>query len=287
MHIDQQFARIALDIFKLCVWLVLLAVIFGPFEWAFGIVPSQTKRTGLATDLGYYFLNNVFSGWLQIPPLVVLGWGLHFLIPAQLYTFTGSLPLWARLAAGLALGDLGYYWAHRLMHRVPLLWRFHSIHHSATRVDWLVSSRAHPLDIAFSHFFGLVPLYALGLTQPFAGRTDILPQLFIVIGIAWGFFIHANLNWQLRWIERLVSTPAFHHWHHTKREYVDRNFASLLPCIDIAFDTYHLPKQLPSEYGITDPMPSDMLGQLMEPFRLDREPMDGVWRAEGRPPGSA
>src|ERR1700735_4024135 len=117
MHIDQQLAPIAMNIFRLCVWLVLLAVVFVPLEWAFGTLPRHAKRTELATDLGYYFLNNVFSGLLQIPPLVLLGWGLHFLIPPQLYTFTGSLPLWVRLAAGLALGDLGYYWAHRLMHR--------------------------------------------------------------------------------------------------------------------------------------------------------------------------
>jgi sterol desaturase/sphingolipid hydroxylase (fatty acid hydroxylase superfamily) len=265
-HASSQFALIAVDILRLCAWLLLLAAIFVPLEWSFGALPRQAKRAGLATDLGYYFLNNGLSGLLQIPPLVVLGWGLHFLIPSQFYAFAGGLPLWARLGAGLVLGDVGYYWGHRLMHTVPLLWRFHAIHHSAPRVDWLVSTRAHPLDIAFSHLSGLVPLYALGLAQPMAGRTDTVAELFIVVSLSWGFFIHANLNWRLGWVEYLISTPAFHHWHHTKRDHINRNYSALLPWIDIAFGTFHLPKRLPSEYGIIDPMPSDITGQLLAPF---------------------
>src|SRR5581483_1320581 len=118
---------------------------------------------------------------------------------------------WVRLGTGLVVGDAAYYWSHRLMHEVPYLWRFHSIHHSAERIYWLVGTRAHPLDIAFGHLSGLVPLYALGLAQPLAGTTDVVAQLFVVIGMAWGFFIHANLNWRLGWARYVVSTPAFHH----------------------------------------------------------------------------
>ena len=264
--IDAQIVRLAIEIFRLSVWLVLLAAIFTPLEWYFGVLPRSADRKNVVTDVGYYFLNNLFTTLLQIPPLVVLGWALHFLVPAHFYDFVGSLPLWLRLAAGLVIGDTGYYWSHRLMHAVPFLWRFHSIHHSAPRMYWLVNTKAHPLDIVFGHLSGLVPLYALGLAQPFAGRSDVVAQLFIIISLTWGFFIHSNLNWRLGWAQYLVSTPAFHHWHHTKREYINRNYCALLPCIDMVFGTYHLPKELPSEYGISDPMPSDMKGQLLAPF---------------------
>jgi len=164
------------------------------------------------------------------------------------------------------LGEATYYWGHRAMHQIPLLWRFHAVHHAAEEVDWLVSTRAHPVDIALGHLCGLVPLYAFGLAQPLGHSTDIAPLLFVVIGMAWGFFIHANLNWRFGWLERLVSTPAFHHWHHTRADHVDRNFASLLPFMDLAFGTYYLPRHLPAEYGVRDPIATDMAGQLIEPF---------------------
>ncbi len=102
--IHAQILRLATEIFRLCVWLVLLAAIFTPLERYFGAAPRPADRKGFSVDVGYYFLNNLFSVLLQIPPLVVLGWALHFLVPANFYDFVGSLPLWLRVVAGLAIG---------------------------------------------------------------------------------------------------------------------------------------------------------------------------------------
>lgn len=257
-----------LQLAHLLAWLALLTVIFVPLERIFAARRKKTLRRGLATDLGYYFLNTYAPQALLILPLAALGWALHFLVPAQVYAFSGALPLWARLVAGLVLGDVAYYWAHRLMHQAPFLWRFHAVHHAAEEIDWLVSSRAHPIDIAFGHFCGLVPLYALGLAQPLNNATDTAAQLFIVIGLTWSYFIHANLNWRFGWFERLISTPAFHHWHHTRTDHIDRNFAAMLPGLDLIFGTYYLPRQLPADYGVLHPIAPDMAGQLIEPFGL-------------------
>jgi sterol desaturase/sphingolipid hydroxylase (fatty acid hydroxylase superfamily) len=259
-------AALLLQLLHLLVWLALLAVIFVPLERIFGARPKKILRRGLVTDLGYYFLNNYLPQALMIVPLAVLGWGLHFLVPAQVYAFSGGLPLWVRLLAGLVLGDAAYYWAHRLMHETPFLWRFHAVHHSAEEIDWLVSSRAHPLDDAFGHFVGLVPLYALGLAQPLGHSTDVAAQLFVIIGVAWSFFIHANLKFRFGPLEWLISTPAFHHWHHTRADHIDRNYASMAPFLDMIFGTYYLPKHLPAEYGVQDPVAADMAGQLIGPF---------------------
>ena len=60
----------------------------------------------------------------------------------------------------------------------------------------------------------------------------------IALGIVWGFFIHANLRWRLGPLEWLVATPAFHHWHHSRNDHINRNYASTLPLLDPAAAWY-------------------------------------------------
>jgi sterol desaturase/sphingolipid hydroxylase (fatty acid hydroxylase superfamily) len=83
----------------------------------------------------------------------------------------------------------------------------------------------------------------------------------------WGFFIHANLRWRFGPLEWLVATPAFHHWHHTRSEARDRNYASMLPCWDWMFGTLHLPRHWPAAYGVDEKLPDSVAGQLIYPFR--------------------
>ncbi|WP_322770449.1 sterol desaturase family protein, partial [Frankia sp. Cr1] len=51
------------------------------------------------------------------------------------------LPGWGQLAVVFVFRDLFAYFGHRALHRVPLLWRFHRIHHSSEQLDWLATSR--------------------------------------------------------------------------------------------------------------------------------------------------
>ena len=80
-----------------------------------------------------------------------------------------------------------------------------------------------------------------------------MPALVLVIGAAWGFFVHANVRWRFGPLEMLVATPAFHHWHHTLSGPINRNYSSMLPWLDKAFGTLHLPRgEWPEHYGVTE-----------------------------------
>jgi sterol desaturase/sphingolipid hydroxylase (fatty acid hydroxylase superfamily) len=138
---------------------------------------------------------------------------------------------------------------------VPWHWRFHAVHHSAAHIDWLVKSRAHPFDIAFGRFSALLPVYLVGLAQPSGASVDLLPMLYTVISTSWSFFVHANLNLRLGWLELLIATPAFHHWHHTnkKSSYLNKNYATFLPLMDRIFGSHYLPsKRWPLSYGLLE-----------------------------------
>ena len=153
-------------------------------------------------------------------------------------------PLWQRILAGLVVGEVGFYWGHRWTHEIPFLWRFHAVHHSAEHVYFLISSRAHPIDNVFTRLCGLMPAYILGVASPLTPTGSLVPVLIVLVATVWGFFIHSNVRWRLGPLEWLISTPAFHHWHHTLREPRDRNYASMLPCMDWIFGTYYLPEAI-------------------------------------------
>lgn len=253
------------NVASLTLWLAILAAIFVPLERIFSLRPRERRET-TASDIGYYFLNGLLPAAILSIPLGFLAMVMRGLLPADYVATIVALPLWAKLLLGLIVSDFGSYWGHRWSHSNPVLWRFHAVHHDPTSVDWLVNSRAHPIDMVFTRLCGLAPLYALGLADPGIDRTAMVPILVTLFGTVWTFFIHANVRWRFGPLEWLISTPAFHHWHHTNDEYRDHNFAAMLPLIDRAFGTAHLPKHWPPCYGIDEPVAPTMRDQLLTPF---------------------
>src|SRR5262249_15884731 len=149
------------------------------------------------------------------------------------------------------LADLGFYTWHRLAHRIPLLWRFHSIHHSVEELDWLAAFRFHPLDQIAAQTFMMLFINILGFNA----------QARFIFGIndLVDLFAYGNLGFhfgRLRWI---FITPEFHHWHHSsERAAYDKNFAGRFPIIDLIFGTFYLPDiRSPKKFGILEPVPLD------------------------------
>jgi sterol desaturase/sphingolipid hydroxylase (fatty acid hydroxylase superfamily) len=277
-YLAQHGHAVLTDVFRLCVWLAILTVVFVPLERLFALHKQPILRAGIGADLGYYFLNGLLPAMLMSVPLGFLAWGVHRVIPHGFLDAVAATPFWFRMLAGFVVGDIGYYWAHRCLHAVPLLWRFHAVHHSAQSIDFLVNTRAHPVDMVFGRMAGVIPLYLVGLAGPIGAPGSVtaagslIPVIILLAGIVWGFFIHANLSWRCGPLEWVLSTPHFHHWHHTIDAPLSRNYASMLPWLDRLFGTLYLPKgQWPSRYGIPEPMPNSMAEQLIEPF-LERRP---------------
>lgn len=251
------------ELLHLAVWLALLCAIFVPLERLAAIQRQAILRREILTDLGYYVVNSVLVGMLLGLPLVLMGAAVHQLIPGVVLDAIASLPAWVRLLLALLVGEIGFYWGHRFTHEIPVLWRFHAIHHSATHVDFLTNTRAHPVDMVFPRVWGFIPILALGLP----GGSTPVTALVLVLGTLWGFFIHANVRVRLGFLEHVIATPFFHRWHHTRDARRDGNYAAMFAFIDHLFGTYHRPDHWPEGYGIDTPMPASLGMQLVEPFR--------------------
>jgi sterol desaturase/sphingolipid hydroxylase (fatty acid hydroxylase superfamily) len=237
--------------------IALLFLLFVPLEKAFALRPQKVFRRGLLTDLTHILVNATFVTIATLVFAVVAAipflWMRNFDLEASLPTVV-SIPL------AVALVAIGNYWGHRLTHRVPLLWRFHSVHHSIEQMDWVASGRLHPLDSGFTQAFTVFPLIILGYDAGLFGGVAAFITLLAL-------FQHANVRLRFPGLRWVINTPEWHHWHHaTDPEARDKNFG--FPFVDKVFGTAYLPKdRRPSGFGIDDPVPPDgYLRHLAYPF---------------------
>ncbi len=179
----------------------------------------------------------------------------------ELSRLVRSQLVWLQVLELMLLADLVQYWVHRGFHRLPLLWRFHAIHHSIRELDWLAGSRLHLVDVVVTRALVVLPAFVFGFAKP------ALYAWLVIIAVH-GVLNHVNLRFRLRWIEDLVVMPRFHYWHHAVSP-PDRNFAVHFPWLDRLFGTHFLPgDRWPDELGIEGhPVPPSFAGQLMYPLR--------------------
>ena len=244
--------------------LIGYCVLFVPLERLFARLPAQPVfRREWRTDLSYFFVSTLFVQVITLltlrPAMVLFDWAADTRVQAAVR----ALPFVVQFAAILLLTDLTQYWVHRAFHRVPWLWRFHRIHHSAQAMDWLAGSRLHLVDVAVTRGLSYVPIYVLGF-----GEAPLYAYIAFVSVQA--TFIHANLRFELAGLRDVLVTPQFHHWHHgADAEAVDVNFAVHLPLLDRLFGTHHLPRgRWPSAYGLAGGagVAGGWLHQLVEPL---------------------
>ena len=128
------------------VGLVVLGGIFVPLERAFTARTQPHLRRELRLDFAFFLFQYLVIAWVLLAANHALQVRLGPLGPRALVDAVHRLPATLQVALVIVLGDVLVYWAHRLSHAVPLLWRFQSVHHSVETLDWLAAHREHPLD---------------------------------------------------------------------------------------------------------------------------------------------
>ena len=157
--------------------------------------------------------------------------------------------------------ELAYWIDHYLSHRVPILWEFHKVHHSANVLTPLTVFRVHPVDsLVFANIVAIVTGTANGSMNYMFGVTTY--QYAITDGnILLVLFVHAYVHLQHThlWIPfrgvlgRILQSPAHHQIHHSDNPaHFNKNLGSCLAIWDWLFGTLHIPKKEPEKlsFGI-------------------------------------
>lgn len=200
------------------------------------------------TDVGWLSLNAVIRAALLVPLF-----GSHLLgamwVAKQLQSNFDRppelhFPWWAialtYTLVYFVIEDFSRFYLHRLMHKVPTLWRFHRVHHSAEILTPLTLYRIHPIEMTLYYVRGMVVFSVVsGVFIYFAGKKLNAIDILGVDALGFLFnFLGANLRHSHIWLgfgvfERWFISPAQHQIHHSKSElHRDKNFGTCLACWD-------------------------------------------------------
>ena len=249
------------------------------------LFPRWLRRPSFRADIGFFLLNVLLFG-------ILFGWAIMSsrfvsqIVSVALTDTFGVLPktglneVTSKSIVTVVLFlayELGYWIDHYLSHRIPMLWEFHKVHHTAEVLTPLTNFRMHPVDsVVFINILAIV----LGVT---GGILDYLQlgsafevggQNLILVAFV---FITVHLQHSHVWIAttgllgRVILSPAHHQIHHSDKPiHFNKNLGSCLSIWDWLFGTLHLPerKRERLNFGVTTRARDHhtAIGSLILPF---------------------
>jgi sterol desaturase/sphingolipid hydroxylase (fatty acid hydroxylase superfamily) len=261
-HIKDTPFSLGLDWFVIS--LFFSALVFIPIERMLSVRALSPLRPEWRTDLVYFFISHVLVQFILIAVTASTSMVAAFVLFPAVKAWIQALPVWLQFLMAVFLADLFQAGLHRIYHKVPFLWRFHAVHHSSRNLDWLAGSRVHIVEIVLTRSAVLLPLVVLGFSQPAVNAYVVLVGIQAVLA-------HANLRTNFGWLEYLIVTPRYHHWHHARHvDYMDVNYAIHLPLVDMLMGTFKRPpaRVWPEEYGVMklETVPRGVWAQTLMPL---------------------
>jgi len=210
--------------------------------------------------IGYHALSQVFVEAFQQLLATV---GINNLVAVKV----DRLPQWAQLLVLFVLRDFVQFNVHRLLHRVPLLWEFHKVHHSVRQMGFAAHLRYHPVETIVYRTLEYLPLAMIGF-----GLDDFLIVHLTALTI--GHLNHANIVLPLGPLKFLFNNPQMHIWHHSAALPASHphgiNFGISLSIWDYLFRTAHIPhtgRDIPLGFPGLQRFPRTFLLQVIWPFK--------------------
>lgn len=221
----------------------------------FSYIFNKKVWTSPSALVDYLFI--FFNGFIKIfliGPYLIFGLSLAYYTNEFLVSYFGIVTCNIDLSTLLILytftltilNDFGSFIIHYLMHKIPFLWEFHKIHHSATVLNPITQYRLHPIELIINNLKNII---IFGLT---AGFFDFISEYqvnkVLILGAnAFSFiflFFGANLRHShvklkyFPFLENIFISPTQHQIHHSDNpKHFDKNMGAKLAIWDWLFGT--------------------------------------------------
>lgn len=161
---------------------------------------------------------------------------VNLVAPLQILSLaTLPIPRVLSFILSFLLIDLIFYFSHRLHHLIPLLWKFHRLHHSDRKVDSLTTFLHHPLESLSTFFISILLFVIFDLPVP-------VILIYFATAAVHGVISHSSILIPEKidkYLRFFIVTPNSHRLHHSiEMKEGNSNFGSLFLFWDFLFGTY-------------------------------------------------
>ena len=243
-------------------------LLFWIIEGAIPLLPMRYKKTKLnhaAVNFTFTVIHLIIHTALAVLIVKLSDWCLQQGF-GLVYWFHANVLM--TIIIGVLALDFSSWLVHLVMHKTPVLWRFHLIHHSDNNVDVTTGLRHHPGDSLFRGIFFLLLIFVSGAPM----YSVMIYQTLVVISTA---FTHANislpkkLDWVLSFI--LVSPNMHKVHHHWKQPFTDSNYGAVFSFWDRLLGTFMKLDIKDIRYGLDRYYPNekdeDFIALMKKPFQ--------------------
>ena len=256
---------------------ILVLIGLSLFFWAWEIVkPWRVKQGAFRKDFwldAFYMFFNLFLfpvlGFAAFSNLVFYFWG--WLLGTLGFAGTvvinlGGWPGWSQLLMLFLVRDFVHWNVHRTLHRFPLLWAFHKVHHSVEQLGFAAHLRYHWMENILYRIpeFLALSLFGFGVKDFFIVYTL---ALFI------GHWNHSNIYLPLGPLKYILNNPQMHIWHHAwelPAKY-GVNYGISLSVWDYIFGSAYIPadgRDIKLGFEGLSEFPAGLSGQLIYPLEI-------------------
>ncbi len=240
---------------------------FWIIEGAIPLLPMHYKKNKLrhaAVNFGFTVIHLIIHTLLAIVIVLLSDWCLDHQFGLVYWLHMG---VGFTIITGVLALDFSSWLVHLVMHKVPVLWRFHLIHHSDNNVDVTTGLRHHPGDSILRGLFFMLLIFVSGAPM----YAVMIYQTLLVLATA---FTHANMRLPAgldKAISFVMISPNMHKvHHHWKQPYTDSNYGAVFSIWDRLLGTYSKLDVDQIRYGLDKHYPNDQdenfLRLLKKPF---------------------
>lgn len=268
-NIIQYFQTLEQHPLQRFLFLVAGLLFFWIIEGAIPLLPMQYRKNKIkhaGVNFSFTVIHLVIHTFLAIIIIKLSDWCLQQQFGLVYWLNTGvGLTI---LVSFLTLDFFGGWLVHITEHKVPLLWRFHVIHHADNNVDVTTGLRHHPAESVLRGIFFFMGIMVSGAPM----YAVMIFQTVLIFATA---FTHANISLP-KWLDRALSyvlvSPNMHKvHHHWKQPFTDSNYGAILSVWDRLLGTFKTLAPSSIRYGLDRYYPNekdeDLLQLMKSPFQ--------------------